>query len=151
MAVGQGAFHQYHNFEVSEIEAYENLGNAVIEQAVADMADAILKIEIAHRQEQKYTKQFSDVERFFRSKRIGDMTTVDPNLLRDVAIKQGEYMIWKHDKKCSTCKLARAKKCAHGKGGVANWYAWTKGDHNCPRQLKPPYKPDYDELPVLDY
>ena len=78
------------------------------------------------------------------------MTTVDPNLLRDAAIKQGEYMIWKHDKGCSKCGLARAKKCAHGKGGVANWYAWSKGEKTCYRHLKEPYKPDYDSLPVLE-
>ena len=150
MAVGQGAFHQYGNYEVSELQAYENLSNAIIERAVADMAEAVYKIEIGHRQSEKYTRQFADVDRFFKSNRMADMTTIDPNLLREVAIKQGGYMIWKHDKGCAKCKWARAKKCIHGKGGVANWYAWSKGDHTCYRQLKEPYKPDFDSLPVLE-
>lgn len=136
---------------VDENTAYENLSNAVIEQAVADMAEAVLKIELGRRQEEKYNRQFAEVERFFRSKRICDMTTVDPGLLRSVAVQQGLYMIWKHDKGCSKCKLARAKKCVHGKGGVANWYAWSKGDHTCFRQLHDEYKPDFDSLPELDY
>lgn len=136
---------------VDENTAYENLSNAVIEQAVADMADAVLKIEMGRRQEEKYNRQFAEVDRFFRSKRICDMTTVDPNLLRNVAVQQGSYLIWKHDRGCSKCKYARSKKCIHGKGWAANWYAWSKGDHTCYRQLKEPYKPDYNELPTLDY
>lgn len=150
MGTERGAYRQYHNYNVSEIQAYENLSNAVIEQAVADMADAIYKIEMGNRQSVKYERQYAEVERFFRSKRIGDLTSVDPNMLREVAINQGQYMIWKHDRGCSKCTLARKKKCAHGKGGVANWYAWSKGDHICPRQLKPPYKPDFDSLPILE-
>lgn len=143
----------WHKYEgtVDELTAYENLSNAVIEQAIADMADALVKVEMAARQQQKYQKQFAEVERFFRGKQIGDMTSVDPNLLREVAIKQGQYLIWKHDKGCSKCNLARNKKCKHGKGGAANWFAWDHGDHTCYRQLKEPYKPDYNELPTLDY
>lgn len=150
MGTGARALNQYHGYEVSDIQAYENLSNAIIEQAVADMAEAVYKIEIGHRQAEKYTRQFSEVDRFFKSNRIADMTTVDPNLLREVAIKQGGYMIWKHDKGCAKCKWARAKKCIHGKGGVANWYAWSKGDHTCFRQLHNEYKPDYDTAPVLE-
>ena len=144
--------YSWHKFTdgISEQEAYENLSNAVIQQAVADMAEAVYKIESGHRQVEKYERQFADVERFLKSNRIKDMTTADPNLLREVAIKQGQYMTWKHDRGCSKCKLAKSQKCKHGKVGVANWYAWSKGDHTCFRQLKPPYKPDYDELPVLD-
>ena len=135
MAVGQGAFHQYGNYEVSELQAYENLSNAIIEQAVSDMAEAVFKIESGHKQVEKYEQQLAEVERFFKSDWVRDMTSVDPNLLREVAIKQGQYMMWKSERGCSKCKLAKSQKCKHGKGGVANWYAWSKGDHRCQRQL----------------
>lgn len=147
----QYSWHKYDDAAVSDIEAYENLSNAVIEQAVADMAEAVYKIEISNRQSEKYERQFAEVERFFKSKRIGDLTTVSPDLLRDAAIQQGRYMIWKHDRCCKKCKYARAKKCIHGKGGVANWYAWSKGDHTCYKKLNEPYRPDFDELPELEY
>ena len=126
---------QYHGYDVSELQAYENLSNAVIEQAVADMAEAVFKIESGHKQVEKYEQQFAEVERFFKSDWVKDLTSVDPNLLREVSIQQGQYMMWKSDRGCSKCKLARSGKCNHGKGGVANWYAWSKGDHCCPRQL----------------
>lgn len=132
---GKRALSQYHGYEVSELQAYENLSNAVIEQAISDMAEAVFKIESGHKQIDKYEQQFAEVERFFKSDWVRDLTSVDPNLLREVAIQQGQYMMWKSDRGCSKCKLARSGKCNHGKGGVANWYAWSKGDHCCPRKL----------------
>ena len=138
------------DIDISELQAYENLSNAIIEQAVADMADAVLKIELARRNEQKYEKVFLETDRFFRSDLIRNMTAVDPQFLKQIAATQGTYLIWTHGKGCSKCSFARAQKCKHGKGGVANWYAWGKGDHTCFRQLKEPYKPDPDSLPVLE-
>ena len=146
----KNGWHKF-NMDMSELTAYENLSNAVIEQAVADMAEAILKIEMARRQERKYENQFLETSRFFQGELIRNLTEVDPTLLRQVAAKQGNYMIWKHDKGCSKCKWARNKKCIHGKGGVANWYAWSRGDHTCYRQLHDENRPDYDSLPTLDY
>ena len=84
-------WHKY-DMDMSELTAYENLSNAVIEQAVADMADAILKVEMARRQERKYEKMFLETDRFFRSDMIRNMTDVDPKLLRqlhDMETRQG--------------------------------------------------------------
>ena len=136
---------QYHGYEVNELQAYENLSNAIIEQAVADMADAVFKIESGHKQIDKYEQQFAEVERFFKSDWVKDLTSVDPNLLREVAIQQGQYMMWKSDRGCSKCKLGRSGKCDHGKGGVANWYAWSKGDHRCQFQLNYKHRPKKNE------
>lgn len=145
MGTGARALSQYHGYEVSELQAYENLSNAIIEQAVADMADAVFKIESGHKQIEKYEQQFAEVERFFKSDWVKDLTSVDPNLLREVAIQQGQYTMWKHERGCSRCKLARSGKCDHGKGGVANWYAWSKGDHRCPYQLSYKHSPKKNE------
>lgn len=145
-----GAFHQYHNYEVSELEACENLNNAVVEQAVRDMADAVLKIELIKRQKIEHDKTLMELERFFKGKRIGELTNVDPKLLRDAAITQGNYLVWRHDKGCATCSYAKRRKCVHGIRGASNWYAWSHGNHTCYRQLKGKRKPDIDSLPDIE-
>ena len=115
----------------SENECYENLSNAVIQQAVADMADAVMRKELAERQIAESSKIFADCAKFFSSDKYRDMTTVRGEIVLDAAIKQGKYLVWKHDRGCSRCKYAKNKQCKHGKGGAANWYAWDKGDRNC--------------------
>ena len=115
----------------SENECYENLSNAVIQQAVADMADAVMRKELAERQIVESNKTFAECVKFFSSDKYRDMTTVSGEIVLDAAIKQGKYLVWKHDRGCSRCKYAKNKQCKHGKGGAANWYAWDKGDRNC--------------------
>lgn len=115
----------------SENECYENLSNAVIQQAVADMADAVYRKELAERQIVESNKTFAECVKFFSSDKYRDMTTVSGEIVLDAAIKQGKYLVWKHDRGCSRCKYAKNKQCKHGKGGAANWYAWDKGDRNC--------------------
>ena len=115
----------------SENECYENLSNAVIQQAVADMADAVMRKELAERQIAESSKIFAECVKFFSSDKYRDMTTVSGEIVLDAAIKQGKYLVWKHDRGCSRCKYAKNKQCKHGKGGAANWYAWDKGDRNC--------------------
>ncbi len=115
----------------SENEAYENLANAVIERAVADMADAVMRKELAERQIVESNKTFAECAKFFSSDRFRDMTNVQGSLLMDAAIKQGKYLVWKHDRGCSRCRYKRSTSCHHGKGGASNWYAWDKGDKNC--------------------
>ena len=115
----------------SENECYENLSNAVIQQAVADMADAVMRKELAERQIVESNKTFAECAKFFSSDKYRDMTTVNGEIVLDAAIKQGKYLVWKHDRGCSRCKYAKNKQCKHGKGGAANWYAWDKGDRNC--------------------
>ena len=115
----------------SENESYENLSNAVIQQAVADMADAVMRKELAERQIVESNKTFAECVKFFSSDKYRDMTTVSGEIVLDAAIKQGKYLVWKHDRGCSRCKYAKNKQCKHGKGGAANWYAWDKGDRNC--------------------
>lgn len=115
----------------SENECYENLSNAVIQQAVADMADAVYRKELAERQIVESNKTFAECAKFFSSDKYRDMTTVRGEIVLDAAIKQGKYLVWKHDRGCSRCKYAKNKQCKHGKGGAANWYAWDKGDRNC--------------------
>ena len=115
----------------SENECYENLSNAVIQQAVADMADAVMRKELAERQIAESNKIFAECAKFFSSDKYRDMTTVRGEIVLDAAIKQGKYLVWKHDRGCRHCKYARNKQCKHGKGGAANWYAWDKGDRSC--------------------
>ena len=115
----------------SENECYENLSNAVIQQAVADMADAVYRKELAERQIAESSKIFAECAKFFSSDKYRDMTTVRGEIVLDAAIKQGKYLVWKHDRGCGRCKYAKNKQCKHGKGGAANWYAWDKGDRNC--------------------
>ena len=115
----------------SENECYENLSNAVIQQAVADMADAVMRKELAERQIVESNKTFAECVKFFSSDKYRDMTMVSGEIVLDAAIKQGKYLVWKHDRGCSRCKYAKNKQCKHGKGGAANWYAWDKGDRNC--------------------
>lgn len=115
----------------NENECYEDLANAIIEQAVADMADAVMRKEMAERQIVESNKTFAECAKFFSSDRFQDMTNVRGDLLVDAAIKQGKYLVWKHDRGCSKCKYAKNKTCLHGKGGAANWYAWDKGERNC--------------------
>ena len=115
----------------SENECYENLSNAVIQQAVADMADAVYRKELAERQIVESNKTFAECVKFFSSDKYRDMTTVSGEIVLDAAIKQGKYLVWKHDRGCSRCKYAKNKQCKHGKGGAANWYSWDKGDRNC--------------------
>ena len=74
------------------------------------------------------------------------MTAVSSEIVLDAAIKQGKYLVWKHDRGCSGCKYARNKKCIHGKGGAANWYAWSKGERTCLLTNKKK-KPDLSEMP----
>lgn len=115
----------------SENECYENLSNAVIQQAVADMADAVMRKELAERQIAESNKTFAECVKFFSSDQYRDMTAVSGEIVLDAAIKQGKYLVWKHDRGCNRCKYAKNKQCKHGKGGAANWYAWDKGDRNC--------------------
>ena len=115
----------------SENECYENLSNAVIQQAVADMADAVMRKELAERQIVESNKIFAECAKFFSSDKYRDMTTVNGEIVLDAAIKQGKYLVWKHDRGCSRCKYAKNKQCKHGKGGAANWYAWYNGDKTC--------------------
>lgn len=142
-----GTYHQYHNYDVSELEACENLNNAVVEQAVRDMADAVLKLEMARRQESAHSRVFMELDRFFKGKRIGELTNVDPKILRDAAVLQGNYMIWRHDKGCRNCTYAKRGKCVHGVKGALNWYDWSHGNHTCYRQLRGNKKPDVESLP----
>ena len=115
----------------SENECYENLSNAVIQQAVADMAEAVYKKELAERQIVDSNITLAECVKFFSSDQYRDMTTVSSEIVLDAAIKQGKYLVWKHDRGCRHCKYARNKSCAHGKGGAANWYAWYNGDKTC--------------------
>ena len=126
----KNGWHKF-NMDMSELTAYENLSNAVIEQAVADMADAVMRKELAERQISESNKIFAECAKFFSSDKYRDMTTVRGEIVLDAAIKQGKYLVWKHDRGCSHCKYARNKQCNHGKGGAANWYAWYNGDKTC--------------------
>lgn len=115
----------------SENECYEDLSNAVIERAVADMAEAVMRKELAERQIVESNKVFAECTAFFASDQYRDMTSVSGDLVLNAAIKQGKYLVWKHDRGCSHCKYARNKSCKHGVGGAVNWYAWEKGERNC--------------------
>ena len=126
----KNGWHKF-NMDMSELTAYENLSNAVIEQAVADMADAVMRKELAERQIAESNKIFAECAKFFSSDKYRDMTTVRGEIVLDAAIKQGKYLVWKHDRGCRHCKYARNKQCNHGKGGAANWYAWYNGDKTC--------------------
>lgn len=130
----------------SENECYENLSNAVIQQAVADMAEAVYKKELAERQIVDSNITLAECVKFFSSDQYRDMTAVSSEIVLDAAIKQGKYLVWKHDRGCSGCKYARNKKCIHGKGGAANWYAWSKGERTCLMTNKK-QKPDLSEMP----
>lgn len=133
----------------SEKECFENLSNAIIEQAIADMANAVMRRELSDRDVISANKTFVECAKFFSGDYIKTLTKVDPGLIMDAAIKQGHYMVWKHDRGCSKCKYARSKKCPHGKSGAANWYAWSKGERTCIYTDKTvrANKPDVAEMP----
>ena len=54
----------------SENECYENLSNAVIQQAVADMADAVMRKELAERQIAESNKIFCGVRQVFQQRQV---------------------------------------------------------------------------------
>lgn len=120
-----------HSEQKSENECYEDLANAIIEQAVADMANAVYKKELAERQIYEADKTITECSQFLCGDQIKDLTEIRSEILVDAAIKQGHYLAWKHDRGCSRCKFAKNKKCIHGKGGAANWYEWSKGNKTC--------------------
>jgi hypothetical protein len=133
----------------SENECYENLANAVVEQAVADMANAVMRKELASRDISEADSTFVRCANFFSGELLKSYTSVDGEILTNAAIQQGHYLVWKHDRGCSRCKFAKSRKCAHGQGGAGNWYAWSKGERTCmytDKQIRK-NKPNVDELP----
>jgi hypothetical protein len=130
----------------TEMEAVENLNNAVIEQAVADMAYAVMKKELAERAIFEAEKVFVECTNFFNGAQIKNTTSVPGKILLDAAIQQGHYLTWKHDRGCAKCKYGRNRKCRHGQGGVANWNEWSKGGRTCLLTNKK-QKPDLSEMP----
>ena len=119
------------NDRIPENEAYENLANAVVEQAVADMANAVMRKELANREMSEADNTFANCANFFSGELLKSYTSVDGEILTNAAIQQGHYLVWKHDRGCSRCKFAKSRKCAHGQGGASNWYAWSKGERTC--------------------
>lgn len=133
----------------SENECYENLANAVVEQAVADMANAVMRKELANREISEADNTIVRCASFFSGELLKSYTSVDGEVLTNAAIQQGHYLVWKHDRGCSRCKFAKSRKCAHGQGGAGNWYAWSKGERTCmytDKQIRK-NKPNVDELP----
>ena len=56
---------------------YENLANAIILQAVKDYRETLSRYNL-HREKDAYSHDKESIERFFRSRWFGVLTTIDP-------------------------------------------------------------------------
>lgn len=114
-----------------ELRAYENLGNAIIEQAHRDYVDALVmehKALIYLRRAAAKKKEATD---FFGTKWYYAITTVDPGTIVEVSRKQADYLIWKNWHGCDTCRRTEAE-CCHKADWYTNWQEFDKGNRDCP-------------------
>lgn len=106
----------------------EQLSNAIVIQAVDDLADALFQKHEAEESLRAAQSMITDCETFFAGDWYAALSSVDPATLQEVAKQQADYMIWQKKTGCSgKCKFTD---CPH-RAKKAHWYAWTKGDKTC--------------------
>ena len=66
--------------ELDKRKAYENLANAIIEQAVHDFREAKLRLQ-KNARDAEAEKTYRETKRFFRSEWFSRLTTLDSELL----------------------------------------------------------------------
>ena len=66
--------------ELDKRKAYENLANAIIEQAVRDFREAKLRLQ-KNARDAEADKTYREIKRFFRSEWFSQLTTLDGELL----------------------------------------------------------------------
>ena len=66
--------------ELDKRKAYENLANAIIEQAVRDFREAKLRLQ-KNARDAEAEKTYREIKRFFRSEWFSQLTTLDGELL----------------------------------------------------------------------
>ena len=114
---------------MSENFEYDNLGNAVIEQAHEDYLEALLLEHKAILLLNKAERLKASVLTFYGNKWYYSLTNVDPGTLIDTARKQADYIIWQKNHRCEKCDMDESK-CPH-KTLRANWKMWADGRRTC--------------------
>ena len=109
---------------------FENLGNAVIEQAHEDYLEALLLEHRAVLIMNKAARLKSSVMSFYGTKWYYSLTDVDPATLISTARKQADYIIWQRNHKCETCDN---EACPH-RLLRENWKLWTDGRRTCVKE-----------------
>ena len=75
--------------ELDKRKAYENLANAIIEQAVRDFREAKLRLQ-KNARDAEAEKTYREVKRFFRSEWFSQLTTLDGELLLEKLEEESE-------------------------------------------------------------
>ena len=109
---------------------WENLGNAIIEQAHEDYLEALLLENKAVLMLNKAARLKQSTLSFYGGKWYYSLTSVDPATLIDTARKQADYIIWQRNHKCATCELDN---CPH-RVERENWKMWADGRKVCAKE-----------------
>ena len=75
--------------EMAVIQLYENLANAIIEQAVHDFREAKLRLQ-KNARDAEAEKTYREIKRFFRSAWFGQLTALDGELLLEKLEEESE-------------------------------------------------------------
>ena len=75
--------------ELDKRKAYENLANAIIEQAVRDFREAKLRLQ-KNARDAEAEKTYRETKRFFRSEWFSQLTTLDGELLLEKLEEESE-------------------------------------------------------------
>ena len=75
--------------ELDKRKAYENLANAIIEQAVRDFREAKLRLQ-KNARDAEAEKTYREIKRFFRSEWFSQLTTLDGELLLEKLEEESE-------------------------------------------------------------
>ena len=75
--------------ELDKRKAYENLANAIIEQAVHDFREAKLRLQ-KNARDAEAEKTYREVKRFFRSAWFSRLTPLDSELLLEKLEEESE-------------------------------------------------------------
>ena len=75
--------------ELDKRKAYENLANAIIEQAANDFREAKLRLQ-KNARDAEAEKTYREVKRFFRSEWFSQLTTLDGELLLEKLEEESE-------------------------------------------------------------
>ena len=75
--------------ELDKRKAYENLANAIIEQAVRDFREAKLRLQ-KNARDAEAEKTYMEIKRFFRSEWFSQLTTLDGELLLEKLEEESE-------------------------------------------------------------
>jgi hypothetical protein len=109
---------------------WDNLGNAIIEQAHEDYLEALLIEHNAVLMLKRAAKMKQSVLSFYGGDWYYSLTTVDPATLIDTARKQADYIIWQRGHKCGTCEI---ENCPHRQERT-NWKLFHDGRRTCMKE-----------------